>query len=203
MKRIILGAVLAGAVNLAQADTYTYTFSPTGLGTMDGLDYYTYGFSWDLPAGQTITDATLTYSNLKLTTADANPPSLFYSTLLNTAPKGLYTGYDGDNNAPNPTPGAGVFLLGTATFPRVGYEYSTLTYNFADITGALAALDADVADGVFGLGFDPDCYYTDSSITFTITTTDSSQTHTSVPDAASTSMLLGMALVGLGMFRRK
>jgi hypothetical protein len=201
--KLVLGAVLVGAFNLAQATQYTYNFSPAGLSTMDGLSYYTWGTTWSLPSGQTIVDATLTYSSLYLTTADANPPARFYSTLLNTAPKGLTTGYDGDNNAPNPTPGAGVFLLGTATFAGVGSGYASLVYDFANIANALSTLNAYIADGVIGLGFDPDCYYTNSGIAFTITTTDNNQPQTRVPDAASTAMLLGAAFAGIGIFRRK
>ncbi len=198
----VLGlAFIGSALNIAQATTYTYTFTPTGLSTMDGLNYYTYGFDWSVPAGQTIVDATLTYNNLYLTTGDPNSTPQFFSTLLNTATVGKTTGYDGDNNAPNPTPGPNVFLFGDATFSTPGSGYATLTYDFASISNAIPTLDSYVADGNWGLGFDPDCYYTDTGITFTITTANGS--HSRVPDAASTAMLLGAAFVGLGVLRRK
>ena len=200
MKKLVLCVMLLGAFNFAKATQYTYNFSPSGLGTMDGLDYYTWGISWGLPSGQTIVDATLTYSSLYLTTADANPPARFYSTLLNTAPLGVSSHYDGDNNAANPTPnGTSVFLLGTASFSGVGSGYSSLVYDFATISGALAALNTDIGDGRFGLGFDPDCYYTDSGITLTITTSDGTH-HTNVPDATSTVALFGAALLGMVVF---
>ena len=207
MRKLAIAFVMIGslsALNLARATEYTYNFSPIGLSTMDGLDYYEWGISWDLPAGQTIVDATLTYSSIYLTTPDANPPARLYTTLLNSAPKGVTTYYDGDNNAPNPTPnGTTVFLLGTAPFAGAGSGYTSLVYDFADINGALAALNADIADGRFGLGIDPDCYYTDCGITLTITTSNNGQPHNSVPDATSTATLLGAVVVGMAVFQRR
>jgi len=201
MKKLILGIILAGAFNLAQATDYTYTFNQTGLNDMPGGNvYYEWGLSWGLPAGQTIVDATLTYSDIKLISGNAT--DYLYSSLLNSAPKGLTTYNDPQLDTPSPT-GAGVLLLGTATFKGVGSSYNSLSYDFANITGALAALNTDVADGEFGIGIDPDCHYTDNGICLTITTTDNGKPHTTVPDAASTAMLLGLAFVGLGIFRRK
>ena len=204
IKKFALGAILCvGTLNLAQATQFTYNFSPSGMGTIDGLYYYEWGLSWNLPSGQSIVDATLTYSSIYLTTADANPPAKLYSTLLNSAPKGVTSYYDGDNNVQNPGPGPGVFLLGTAPFGGVGSGYSSLQYDFANITGALSALNADIADGVFGIGIDPDCYYSVGGIKLTITTSDQPPGNTRVPDAASTAMLLGAALTGIGLLRRK
>ena len=204
MRKLVIAGILFGALNLARATQYTYNFSPIGLGTMDGLDYYEWGISWNLPAGQTIVDATLTYSSIYLTTPDANPPARLYTTLLNYANKGVTSYYDGDNNAANPTPnGTTIFLLGTAPFAGVGSGYPSLVYDFANISGALSRLNTDIADGQFGLGIDPDCYYTDTGITLTITTSDGSQPHNSVPDATSTAALLGAVVAGMAVFRRK
>ena len=203
MKKLILALILVGSLNLGRATDYTYNFNPTGLpATLDGSYYYEWGISWSLPTGQSIVDATLTYDNIKLTIAGINPPDYLYSTLLASAPKGVTSYYDGDDNVLHPS-GTGVFALGKAPFNSVGSSYSSLQYDFAGISGALAALDADVAGGQFGIGIDPHCHYSYSSITLDIVTTDNGHPHGLVPDAAATAMLLGMALVGLGIYRRK
>ncbi len=202
MKKLLLGAMIAGAINLAQATETTYTFSPTGLSSMDGENYYEWGIAWNLPASQTIVDATLTYSDIELTTADPTPPGILWSTLLQSPPKaGVSTFTDNDNHAQNPS-GPGVFLLGSQIFATTGTKYTSLSYDFADITGALSALDTDVASGLFGIGIDPDCTYTNEAITLTITTQPAGTHITSTPDAASTAMLLGLAFLGIGLIRR-
>jgi len=202
MRKLLLGAMMAGAINLAQATETTYTFSPTGLSSMDGENYYEWGISWNLPAGQTIVDATLTYSDIKLTTSDPNGAGTLWSTLLQSPPKaGVSTFTDNDNPEQNPS-GAGVFLLGSQTFAAKGTMYTSLSYDFDDITGALSTLDTDVASGLFGIGIDPDCIYTNAGITLTITTQPAGTHISRTPDAASTAMLLGLAFLGIGLYRR-
>jgi hypothetical protein len=194
LKRLFWAFPLLGAVTAAHATTID--FSPTGMGTIDGNNYYTWNVNWSVPSGNTITAATLSYNNMILTGFGNNNPGILWSHLLNTSSgsgtTGVVTGTDNDLGT-DKFASQGLFL-GKETFPVLN-----VAHNFS-YSLDLTTLASYASDGHFAIGIDPDCHYTDSSIVLSITY--GSLPPQGVPDAGSTVMLLGIALPLLGLFRR-
>ncbi len=195
-KSLIFGFSLVGAICAANATPVTVTFSPTGLGTMDGTYYYTWGVNWSVPTGDSITAASLSYNNIKLTSFGINDPGILWSHLLNTTSgsgtASVTQGTDNDNGS-DAFASQGLYL-GKATFPTLNVAQN-LSYPVDTTT-----LTSYASDGHFAIGIDPDCHYTDTLIVLSITY--DALPPQSVPDAGSTVMLLGIALPLLGLFRR-
>jgi len=193
MKVLFSIAALFSALSFAQASSVVFT-SPSGLNSIDGNNYYTWGIGWTLPTGNQITGATLTFNNIQLTSFGNSNPGILWTHLLNTstANGSITTGTDNDS-ATDAFAGSGL-LLGKRLFPTLNTK-ATFSYDLD-----LATLTTYLADGKFGIGIDPDCHYTDDSIKLTINYA-SQPTH--VPDAASTGVLLGSAFSLLAFFRRK
>jgi hypothetical protein len=57
-----------------------------------------------------------------------------------------------------------------------------------------------LADGWYGFAIDPDCHYYDCGVKLTINTKPPS---TSVPDGGASVLLLGLAIMGIGLLRSK
>ena len=199
---LILAFVSSILPSPAYSTTYTYTFSPSpgNLGELDHNDYYIWGIKWNLPSGQTITGATLTYNNIYDWAEETNH---LYTYLLNTVTdpngskkppnwvnKGAYSTITitGNEGGGDKFAGEG-HLLGDWSDPHGGSPSNfDLVYTIPYFSW--------LSDGNFGFGIDPDCHYYDGGITCEITTTDA------VPEPASL-LLLGSGLIGLGAFAKK
>jgi hypothetical protein len=194
MKVLFSIAVLFGVLSVAQANSVVFD-SPSALNSIDGNNNYTWGIGWTLPTGNQITGATLTYNNIQLTSFGQSNPGILWTHLLNTstANGSITTGTDNDNPT-DAFAGSGL-LLGERFFPTLNTK-ATFSYNID-----LATLTSYLADGKFGIGIDPDCHYTDDSITLAITYGATPSQH--VPEVTSTGLLLGSTFSLLLLFRRK
>jgi len=205
------------------ADISTYTFVPRPLDLYDlaHANYYTWGIDWDLPTGETISSATLTFNNIWDWTAE---PDQLYVRLLNdvtdrngnrtpnwqTTSNGSYhyetiTLVGNDSRAGDQFQGQGVPLayrgqtapLGTPwNDPKGGHNGAYAVNLSYDI---LPDNFSWLSDGNFGFGIDPDCHYYNSGIQFTITTKPNSVPAVPVPGA----VLLGALGLGLVGFVKK
>jgi hypothetical protein len=206
MKKMFLAGVLLGVLNLAQATPYTFT--TTSLENMSGESYYNWGINSglsslqsDLTSGQQILSATLTYNGIIFTVAGPNlgGQGWLYTQLLGTSASSGITTHT-DNDATTDAFGASGIQINKNVFTKVNQPAVNLLETFT--SSAITLLTTDIKNGFIDLGIDPDCKYTDTGIVLTITT-GSTTNHTSVPDAASTAMLLGAGLSCIGLLRRK
>lgn len=196
---LIVLCLIFGAVNAYAA---VYTFSPyeNTLGNLAHDYYYTWGVKWDLPAGEQIESATLTFKNIWDWKVERDQ---LYTHLLDsvTARSGwrtvgnyqtiTITGLDfgafGDAFA-----GQGLFL-GVWDDPVGGRARNfDLVYEIPD--SHLSWL----ADGNFGFGIDPDCHYYNSGIELKIVTSKPSQV---IPEPF-TVVLASLGFGALGGLRR-
>jgi hypothetical protein len=188
-KLLILIALSLGAVGPVGAVTFN-SWDYANHSALEAMPHgtpVTWGINWNLPAGQTITGATLTILGFYDWTTESN--NLFVQ-LLNSAPLGVQT--------LSTNTGSGNYFTGNGTqltnLVNVGTSPVNYPVNFT--SAQLTALTSAVSDGNFGFGFDPHCHFYDTGVTFTITTA-------SVPDSGSSLLLLGLGFLALcGLSRR-
>lgn len=166
MKRLatLTTVVLILAVTGSVQAGFTFNPTPADLNGLGHGKYYTWGIGFDVPDGEIIDSAVLTYKNIY--NWQSEPGNNLYTHLLNDLPVGTIEHDDVGNG--DQFAGLGV-LIGDWTDPGNGSPSDfDLVYVF---TGAqLTALNAYAADGIFGFGIDPDCQYNNDGVEFTITT---------------------------------
>ena len=190
MKKIkfsIFSAILMlMTISVAGATTYTLSPLPNDLGDLKHSWAYEWGIDWSLPDGETIVGASLLFdefSNWK------DEPNNLYVTLLDTVDMGV-TQYWDDQAAGNYFTGTGLLLN---QFQDVSNVASDITYYFSN--DELTVLKVYLADGNFGLGFDPDCHFWNNGIYLSIETAA-----TPIPAPI---LLLGTGLIGMAGFRSR
>lgn len=185
LKINILGIIIILlSVTIAGATTYTLSPLPNDLGDLDHSWAYKWGVDWSLPGGETIVGASLFFDefhNWK------NEPNDLFVTLLDTADTGVKTYWD-NQAAGDYFTGAGLLLN---QFHNVSDVASDAAYDFSN--DELTVLKVFLADGNFGLGFDPDCHFWNNGIYLSIETAA-----TPVPAPI---LLLGTGLIGMAGFK--
>ena len=204
MKKIALIAGLIGVYGLAQATTINAPGSLVGTSVLNGNNAYAWNITTVVvPTGQQVDSATITFSNIKLTSANSTGIGYLYTDLLSLRSTTLAVSSYTDNDAAGDYFASQSFFnssLGTKTFPTVG---TTLSWSYVLNSAQLLSLNSYVAAGGFSFGIDSDCYYNVGALSFTYTTATTTVPHGGVPDAATTAYLLGASLLGLEVLRRK
>jgi len=184
-KGVVLTALLTLSSVAYAGPIITKEFQPTpsDLGDLDHYKAVTWGMSWTLPADYEVVSATITIKNLYNWAIE---PNILYMNLLDTTTTGVKT-YTDNQASGNWYDGKGV-LLTSFTDTRTKTSQPAVNFTYSLTAGQLVTLDQHMADGKFGLGFDPDCHFYNSGVKFSLVAEERT-----VPEPA-TLAFLGAAL---------
>lgn len=175
-------------VGIAHADIYTFQPNPADLYDLDHARAYLWGIRWSIPDDQVITGASLFIDNINNGQRESN--DILYINLLDNPQVGVRSWYDGQGGgnffAPYGPSLTTYTDLNDALGPAEDWTYEFTSAQIETLTGF-------AANGVFGLGFDPDCHYYNNGITLTLETSPDS-TPIPAPGAAMLGMI-GLAMV--------
>jgi hypothetical protein len=196
---VLLWAVLVLVATGFGASAATYEYHPSGLGlqTLAHEYVYTWGVNTPLAAGEVITGATLDMYNVYDAVAEPANNALFIHLLDNPA-LGVNSWRDGqvisDDLIGNPWIGTYVDPDGPATRANLHYDLAAL--------GLLGTLNGYAANGVLGVGFDPDCAFYDTGVKLTLITGFEGQGH-DTPEPSTLLLLATGAVPMLGLALRR
>jgi len=221
LKKIFLFLIAVVALALpatAMADSFTFQAPATAPNQGNGgshqfnLDHHE-AYTWRIDGvnlgSQTITGATLTFTNIS--NWDSNPNMLFIHLLDTAKNAGVASFIDAPLNQTPVTSIADNFAgslfnsnplvaLGTGNTLLTARSFTTTatTYTYTFTAAQLQALNAYFANGNnIAFGFDPDCHFWNNGITFNFQTAPAS-----VPEP-TTLALLGTGIASLYLKRRR
>jgi len=179
-------------ISEAYADIYEFQPTPANLYDLDHTKAYSWGINWNLPVGQTISEAVITFNNINNWDTNKN---ILYVSLLDSASLGVkqFTDNEGGGNYFSKTG----FLLGTYSDTNGIGQTDTVSFSVpsTQYSWLTSGSGGGSNGGNFGFGIDPDCHFYNTGITVTI------KTH-SVPEP-STWLLICLGFVGLMVFRNR
>jgi hypothetical protein len=167
---VVVLLVLGGLTGSAIANVTTFNPDPINLSNLEHAYFYTWGINFNLPQGEKITGATLTYYNIYDWTTETD--DRLYTHLLDNPATGVRAiNEQGDGDA---FAGQGT-LVGTWTDDVGGSPRNfNLVYDFSapDLLANLNtyAGTSETGKANFGFGMDPDCHYYNNKVEFVITT---------------------------------
>ncbi len=172
--------VLLSGGAIVYANTYELIPSPADLYDLDHHRYYTWGIStpWDV-SNEIAVSATFSFDNIRNW---RDEPNVLYIHLLDDADLGV-TQYRDNQQGGDNFAGEGVLLKVYRDLPA-----SPMDLSFSFTPEQLAVLNSYSLDGVFAMGFDPDCHFYNDGAKLTVETLASS-----VPEPSTIVLMLGIA----------
>lgn len=203
IKSVLAGflLVLVMAVEQGHSDILTFRPSDRDLGDLDHKYAYQWGINGSALRGERLVKATLRIENIRDWTIENN--DVLYVRLLPNAQNGIRRYFDNEGGG-DYFRNRGINLVTwNDLLPYTPEQLRSkasidLTYDFT--ANELTRFQQYVADGTFGLGFDPDCHYFNDGISLTVETYEPPPT--AIPEPG-TMVLLGIGLLALGYVHRK
>jgi hypothetical protein len=165
MKRLLILLVVCITMFIAASAysaTYTFTPSPSNMGSFDPAHFQAWGVSWQPPTGERIVGATITIVNAN--SSQVGSGNVLRIHLLDNPAAGVKTW--NHLNSADPWTSAGP-LVGTYSDRDVNAQ--TIGYSLGSL-GLVDQLNTYASDGIFGFGFDSNAYYFNDGVFCTITT---------------------------------
>lgn len=214
MKKVLILAtcMLFLMVASVYATTTTYPFEYSGGLLATGLthdDYYSWGFNITVPANEDISSATITFEGLR--NWDNRRNHLYVHILGDVGEDKLGFRKAGDDSGTNFVDSLNSWNLngeGNTFVYDFGLPYGNgnnatiarnVSFTISDLS-VLSFLNTATSDGLFGLGFDPDCHFWATKLKLTLISEGGGSQEVPEP---GTILLVGVGLLGLGFLRKK
>lgn len=218
MTAVFLGLLLS-MVGSAHAVLTTLSYSPNPVDLNDLDHHMLYTWRLDNLPRETVTAATISFSNIRNWDANANKlfghlldgalnagVASFMDDVTTTAPVTDMT--DDFMSARNHSDPNWLLAPGTADTKLFGKSFtmtpSTWEYTFSG--AELTKLNQYLSDGTVAFGFDPDCHYFNDGITFNMTFNGGVAGPSPIPEVSALLPLGGVMLLGVfthGRVRRR